>query len=216
LLRSEDVFRFAGWSTPIPPPYDDNDDDTLEYVDASRGDEKMKRGGEGGGIRGWDGSDHSPPLSLPDTFEEIFEISNRNRKRNKDNGQVSNSVDSFTSELLPFRVGEGHAAADPPADSATFGQTYFPEGLYFSGKYAPLPLASSTEANAETPEAALDLALTLGWVQGAAAREDVKRAHLSDLAAHSDVGVGSGQAGAGAAHGGAGGKKGGAPGKSSH
>jgi len=242
--RSEDVFRFAGWSTPTPSPYDNNDDDddddesTLEYVDASRGDEGIKsgeRGGGGGYREGGAAAAHSPPLALPDTFEEIFEISNRNRKRNKDSGQVSSSMDSFTSEQ-PVAVGTGTAApslrresllADPPADSTTFGQTYFPEGLYFSGKYAPLPLTpslASTEANAETSEAALDLALTLGWVHGAAAREDVKRAHLSDLAAHSDVGVGSGQAVAAqggtvqAGGGGGGGKKGGAAAgnKSSH
>lgn len=72
---AEDVFRYAGWST--PNTLDRTNSPYPHHMVSLTGNRVVDEGDENDGFPG--GLVH-----LPDTCEEIYEISNRNRRRNKD------------------------------------------------------------------------------------------------------------------------------------
>lgn len=205
---AEDVFRYAGWST--PNPFDGSKGRSSPFSGRVASSSKPNEQDSHGSIEDPQGFGL---VTLPDTYEEIFEISNRNRNRGKqgkstgstgtktdDQGgaSVMSSIDSLTSMVGILAPPSEHIqlmmedTSDAPPRA--FTEPLFDENIYFSVHLnsTAASVSISLEGNnwageAESVEAALDVSMSLGWLSNHSVRAEIKRAHLLDMAVQIDV-----------------------------
>jgi hypothetical protein len=128
-----------------------------------------KAGKAGGGSGGSGGGPEDPLLSVPKSFEEIYEISNRNRKRNKERKRQRDGEEGDNATICTAGTSRSDPAGRSSVDSGivssvsssftsqrNFGSMVFDESAYFTS-------TSARDKNLG-PEETLDFVASFDWI----------------------------------------------------
>lgn len=154
VMPADEIFRLAGWST--PGPYEN---DAVRSPRASPFFEEnfdiMKR----------------KETSIPSSFEEIYAISNLNRKRNKDKKKAKDDDDDTESIDTRTSMNQGIEGTETNCNvDGDMSSSLFDENIYFSF-YKDQPDSSISQS--------MTYAMSIGWIKN----NDEYRAILEDFEA---------------------------------
>ena len=205
-MPAEDIFKLAGWSTPgsdtisgtvSSPTFDEKYQVKILQIDGgieTKRSEKI----DGDGMSATSNTiikksnhnnDSNSSRSIPETFEEIYEISNRNRKRNKDkrklneedenNPEIHKEINDVKNNTQKPNNNDDNPNIDTQSHSqvrinmcAELSSSLFDEMKYFT-YFNQASLHNSVDST-------LDFVENLGWIKDFQERSKIKEESIMD------------------------------------